>query len=334
MSMRVSVTIVTWNSASFIDQVLQTLADQAHRDLEVIVVDNGSADGTPDLLRRSSIPTHVQFNPDNRGFAAAQNEAVSKSSGDVVLVLNPDTLLTASFVSASLEGFRVAPRVGMVAPKLRRTTETFAIPPDGTSHIDSAGMYLTTSLRHFDRGAGERDRGQYDRQERVFGPSGAAAFYSRDLIEDVKVDGEFFDELFFAYREDADLAWRARLLGWDCVYVPGAVGYHMRQVRPEMRRRLPANINLHSVKNRFLMRIKNITPDLYARVLVPATVRDLMVLAGVLTIERESLPALAVVARNLPRLWRARRAIQGRRRPTSIPLRRWVGCRSMALAEP
>jgi len=331
MSLRVSVTIVTWNSARFIEHSLNTLAQQQHQPLEVIVVDNGSTDGTPDLLRRSSVPSHVQFNPDNRGFAAGQNQAVAKALGDVVLVLNPDTLLTPSFVGTALKGFTAASRVGMVAPKLRRTTDAFDIPAPGDAYIDSAGMFLTASLRHFDRGAGERDDGQYERLERVFGPTGAAAFYSRDLIEDVKVDGEFFDELFFAYREDADLAWRARLLGWDCVYVPDAVGYHLRRARPESGRKLPADINRHSVKNRFLMRIKNITPDLYARVLVPATLRDLMVVAGVLTIEHQSLPALASVARNLPRLLRARREIQRRRRPQTIPLRRWIGRQSMAL---
>jgi hypothetical protein len=80
-----------------------------------------------------------------------------------------------------------------------------------------------------------------------------------------------------------------------------------------------------------MMRIKDSTPDLYARVLVPTTLRDLMVLVGVLTIERESLPALGVIARNLPRLWRARRAIQGRWRPLATPVRQWVGRRSMAL---
>jgi GT2 family glycosyltransferase len=334
MAPRVSVTIVTWNSARYIERCLQTLAQQHSRDLEVIVVDNGSTDGTPDLLRRSSVPAHVDFNPDNRGFAAAQNQAVAKALGDVVLVLNPDTLLTPAFVDEALPGFSAAPRVGMVAPKLRRTTDAFDIPPAGEAFLDSAGMYLTASLRHFDRGSGERDAGQYDRVERVFGPSGAAAFYSRELIEDVKVGGEFFDELFFAYREDADLAWRARLLGWDCVYVPQAVAYHVRQVRPNQRRRLPAQINRHSVKNRFLMRVKNITPDVYAKVLVPATIRDLMVIAGVLTIERESCSALALVTRSLPRLLRARREIQGRRRPLAVPLHRWVGRRSIALERP
>jgi glycosyltransferase involved in cell wall biosynthesis len=219
----------------------------------------------------------------------------------------------------------------MVAPKLLRTTDAFGIPPALEARIDSAGMLLTSSLRHFDRGAGHGDLGQYDSLERVFGPSGAAAFYSRALVEDVKIGGEFFDELFFAYREDADLAWRARLLGWECVYVPRAVGYHLRAVRPERGRKVSAEINRHSVKNRCLMRIKNITPDVYARVLVPTTVRDLMVVAGALLIERQSLGGLSSVVRMLPEVWLARREIQRRRRSTVVPLRRWVGRQSMAL---
>jgi GT2 family glycosyltransferase len=333
MSLRVSITIVTWNSAGFIERCLETVGQQEHRDLEVIVVDNGSTDTTPALLSASRVPSQVHFNRDNRGFAAAQNQAIANSSGDVVLVLNPDTLLTASFVREALRGFGVAQKVGMVAPKLLRTTPAFEMPAADAARIDSAGIFLTSSLRHFDRGAGERDVGRYSLMERVFGPTGAAAFYSRTLVEDVKVGGEFFDELFFAYREDADLAWRARLLGWECVYVPRAIGYHMRRVRPELGRAALPDINCHSVKNRFLMRIKNITPDVYARVLLPATLRDVMVVAGALVIERQSLPGLAVVVKRLPQVLQARREIQKRRRHTAVPLWRWIGRRSMALGD-
>jgi len=296
----------------------------------VIVVDNGSEDATRELLRASPVPSQVHLNADNRGFAAGQNQAIGKSSGDFVLVLNPDTLLTPSFVREALMGFSTGPRVGMVAPKLVRATDAFEI-PRREAQIDSAGVFLTASLRHFDRGTGERDVGQYDCMERVFGPSGAAAFYSRALVNDVKVGGEFFDESFFAYREDADLAWRARLLGWECVYVPQALAYHLRRARPELGRHFDADVNRHSVKNRFLMRIKNVTPGLYARVLVPATVRDLMVIAGVATFERESLVGLVFVVRNLHRVLAARREIQSRRRPAAVPLWRWVGRRSIAL---
>lgn len=331
MSVRVSITIVTWNSARFIQGCLDSVEGQEYRDLEVVVVDNDSRDATRALLRASAVPSQVLFNADNRGFAAAQNQAIARASGDVVLVLNPDTLLTPAFLREALQGFSAATRTGMVAPKLVRTTEAFGIPAAREARIDSAGMFLTAALRHFDRGAAEPDVGQYDRMERVFGPSGAAALYSRALVEDVKIGGEFFDELFFAYREDADLAWRARLFGWECVYVPRAVAYHMRRARPELGRKVPAGINRHSVKNRFLMRIKNITPDVYARVLVRATLRDLMVVGGTALTEPRSLPGLVAVVRNLRRVLRARREIQARRRPTAISVRHWLECQSMAL---
>ena len=85
------------------------------------------------------------------------------------------------------------------------------------------------------------------------------------MIDDISLDGEFFDSDFFVYREDADVAWRAQLMGWNCLYAPYARGYHVRKVLPGNRRALPPEINMHSVKNRFLMRIKNISPDLYRR---------------------------------------------------------------------
>ena len=129
---------------------------------------------------------------------------------------------------------------------------------------------------------------------------------------------EYFDEDFFAYREDADLAWRAQLLGWNCVYVPDAVARHGRRVTPERRSALPAAINYYSVRNRFLLRMKNQTAGHALRFLLPALARDLQVIGYVLLKERSSIGALGDVLR----LWRTtmmkRRAIMARRRrPTS-----------------
>ncbi len=102
------------------------------------------------------------------------------------------------------------------------------------------------------------------------------------MIEDISIHGEFFDPDFFVYREDADVAWRAQLMGWRCVYTPLARGYHVRNVLPGNRRALPPEINMHSVKNRFLMRIKNMTPDLYRRNWFSITTRDLVVIGACL----------------------------------------------------
>ena len=93
------------------------------------------------------------------------------------------------------------------------------------------------------------------------------------MIEDVSVDGDFFDPDFFVYREDADVAWRAQLLGWRCIYTPAARAYHVRSVTPENRRSVPRGINMHCVKNRFLMRIKNVTAGVYRRHWLAMTLR-------------------------------------------------------------
>jgi GT2 family glycosyltransferase len=186
-------------------------------------------------------------------------------------------------------------------------------------------------LRHFDRGCLETDNGHFLKNEYVFGATAAAACYRREMIEDVSIDSEFFDVDFFTYREDADVAWRAQLLGWKCVYVPLACGYHVRKLRPGMRRFLPPEINMHSVKNRFLMRVKNVTPGVYLRNLIPVTVRDVGILFYCLLFERSSLPAFYLVVRDFSSALRKRRAIQQRRRVDDAYIGSWFRFQPVSL---
>jgi GT2 family glycosyltransferase len=137
------------------------------------------------------------------------------------------------------------------------------------------------------------------------------------------VSGSFFDPDFFVYREDADVAWRAQLLGWRSIYTPFATAHHVRTVTPLNRRSVPAVLNMHSVKNRFLMRIKNATPGLYRRYWLPMTLRDLTVVAGSMLWEPTSLPAFWHLARSLPRALQQRRVIMSRRRVSDADLARW-----------
>ncbi len=151
------------------------------------------------------------------------------------------------------------------------------------------------------------------------------------MIEDISVGGEFFDPDFFSYREDADVAWRAQLMNWRCLYVPHAVAYHVRTVQPWNRADLPPQINMHSVKNRFLLRVKNVGPWLCLKTLVPATARDLGVLFYCLFVEHSSLRAFLLLARALPRAWRKRLWIQQHRRVSDRELARWFRFRPVAL---
>ncbi len=197
------------------------------------------------------------------------------SSGEWVLTLNPDVLLLPNFIQALVDAGQIDPKVGTVCGKLLTIRATFDLPEKQL--VDSTGIYFTPMLRHLDRGSQEMDNGHYLNFEYVFGATAAAALYRRQMIDDISILGEFFDPDFFVYREDADVAWRAQLMGWRCIYTPLARGYHVRNVLPGNRRALPPEINMHSVKNRFLMRIKNMTPDLYRRNWLSITARDLVV---------------------------------------------------------
>jgi GT2 family glycosyltransferase len=197
--------------------------------------------------------------------------------------------------------------VGFASGKLFRAEGSGLSP---TALLDSTGIYRTAAGRHFDRGSGEAAEGRFSVEEEVFGASGAAGFYRREALESARIMTGVFDSDFFLYREDADLSWRLQNLGWKCLYVPGAVGYHRRRNLPERRRRMSPIVNYHSVKNRFLLRINNQSLAHFAATLVPTLARDAIVLGACLTIERSSLPAFTWLWRNRKRLWAKRREIQ------------------------
>src|SRR5271155_3567879 len=215
---RVSVTIVTYNSGRFIKRCLESVLAQRYANKEIIVIDNASSDGTVDILEQFEDRCRIIYNDENIGFAAAQNQAIHSSTGEWVLTLNPDVLLLPNFIQALVEAGQFDSKIGTVCGKLLSILATFDLPDKPL--VDSTGIYFTPMLRHLDRGSQEGDNGHYLNHEYVFGATAAAALYRRAMIEDIAIQGEFFDEEFFVYREDADVAWRAQLLGWRCMYTP------------------------------------------------------------------------------------------------------------------
>ena len=317
----VAVTIVTYNSRRFIRRCLEGVLNQKYWDKKIVVVDNGSTDGSAEVLKQFEDRVHVIRNRENLGFAAAQNQAIAWSGSEWVLVLNPDVLLMPDFLAMMVAAGEADDSIGSVSGKLMRMSAEFEIPDRPI--IDSTGIYFTPTLRHLDRGSCIVDDGRYDDFEYVFGASGAAALYRRAMIEDSSLDGEFFDSDFFVYREDADVAWRAQLFGWKCLYTPRAVAYHVRSVLPENRSTLPAAINMHSVKNRYLLRVKNMTNDLYRRNWFAITLRDGVVLTACLVRELNSLRAFPLVASCYPRLKEKRHKIMKKRRVSDAYMAAW-----------
>jgi GT2 family glycosyltransferase len=321
MKTSVCVTIVTYNTRQFIEPCLESILQQDYFPLEVVIVDNASMDGTRGILARYEHLVRVSYNNRNVGFAAAQNQAIARSTSDWVLVLNPDVVLSPGFIEQLVEGTQIDPQVGTVCGRLLAIGRDLKTPEKPL--IDSAGLYFTPAMRHFDRGWHEPDDGRFREMEYVFGASAAAALYRREMISDISDGRNFFDPDFFAYREDADVAWRAQLLGWRALFIRGDVSYQVRRFYPSNRRAVPAFLNMHSVKNRFLMRIKNMTGGLYRRFWLPTTARDVLVIGGCLLRELKSLPAFWHVARCLGRSLRWRRRIMSRRRVTDESLVNW-----------
>jgi GT2 family glycosyltransferase len=307
----VSIVVVSKDSAADLPVSLAAAATQRGVRFEIVLVDNASSDHSREAAGALGAAVRIVALPANVGFAAAMNEGIAATTGRYVLALNPDCRLEPDFAAVLTRRLDAADAadVGSASGRLYR-----AEGPDlaRTDRLDSAGIRFTASGRHFDRGAGEIAAGLFEAEEEVAGASGAAGFYRRAALEDARISTGVFDADFFLYREDADLAWRLRRLGWRCLYVPAAVAAHRRVNVPERRRRMPAAANMHSVKNRFLLRINNQTAGLALATAVPTLARDLVVVGACLTVERSSLPAFGWLWGNRRRLWGKRREIRAK----------------------
>ena len=315
----VSVIIVNWNHGHLLRDCLDALLAQEYLQLDVTVVDNGSTDGSPGWIARHYPDVHLLAFPDNRGFSRAFNWGVGHTEGALVLSLNPDVTVRPSFISEMVRAIARDERIGMVAPKLLRADEPAV--------LDSTGLFIDRRRRPYDRGQGETDRGQYDAQPYVFGACGGAALYRRAMLDDLALGGEYFDEDFFAYYEDADLAWRAQLRGWRCVYAPRAVATHARGWGDTLRKRGHAAKNGRgprlALRNRYLMTIKNDALRYFLADLPLILAAELPRLAYAALAAPGVLLGIPDLARAWPTALHKRRQIRNRMIVDDAVVRRW-----------
>ena len=208
----VSIVVLNYNGKQFLDDCLTSIAAQSYRDFEVIVVDNASTDGSVEHLDANYPWVRVVRNKKNLGFAGGTNAGIRQANGEFIVTLNNDTRADSRFLACLVEPMRAHADVGMCASKM--------LLADG--RINSAGICISRSGAAWDRGMFEPDLGQYDAREEVFGACAGAALYRKEMLDEIGL----FDEDFFLYMEDVDLAFRARLAGWNCIYVPEAKVFH------------------------------------------------------------------------------------------------------------
>jgi GT2 family glycosyltransferase len=267
------------------------------------------------------------------GFPYAVNRGFAAASGEFLFVSNPDLLVSPTYLATLVGLFERRPMAGLATGKIRRYDFSAHEP---TEILDSAGLVMGRNRRARDRGEGVPDRHQFDEEQQVFGVSGAAFVGRRTALVEAMVDGELLDESFYMYKDDIDLSWRVRLLGWECWYVPEAVAYHGRTSRGagasylaqplafvRAERAKPLYVRSHSMKNQWLMLVKNEDLPNLGRDFLHVAARELTVLVHNLVLAPRTLAVLPAFVRALPNAWVKRRAVQARRRVSPAEIRRW-----------
>ncbi|MBU4421567.1 glycosyltransferase family 2 protein [Candidatus Parcubacteria bacterium] len=272
-----TINIVTWNSEEYIEDLLVSLEAQTFLGFHIIIVDNASSDRTLSIIEKHSNITLIK-NGSNLGFSRAHNKGINmalkfwdgKSLDDrFIIVCNPDVVLKEDCLEKLISSLYKEKQTAVMGPKLLRI---FDEEVDNLSHksksntIDSLGIRCSKSRKAIDSCAGEED-GHNIESKSVFAISGAFMCIRVLSLPTIKQGKEYFDEDFFAYKEDIDLCWRLRNMGWDIKIEPGAVAYHYRKVRGDEKASLlkkmqnqklkPRLIKLLSVRNHFWLVWKN-----------------------------------------------------------------------------
>lgn len=311
----VAVALANWNGIDHVGRCLECLLEQTCPVSEITVVDNGSTDGSREAITARFPQVRLLVNARNQGYAAGYNRAIAACRSPLVLILNTDVFLAPDWVAQAVAGLeRHGDAAGVTGRLYERATGRFI----------SGGFYLRRQVRILPAPLSDED-------EEVFGATGAAALFRRRALESVQVEGQCFDEAYFAYGEDIDLWWRARLFGWSAWNIPGARAEHVGSGSLGGRLRFvdkPAQFQRHTLKNRYLTVCKNATPGLLVRMLPVLAATELVLWPYLLlrcprsfaVLARAPLDAVALAGR--VRRWR--RQIQGRRHPRSRDLHRFL----------
>lgn len=223
MNNKVAICIVNWNGFQFLENCLTAVYAQTYKNFDVYFVDNGSTDGSITFVKDYFPQVKIFQLSKNTGFSYANNVAIHAAfkDGDVryVLTLNNDTKMDKDCISYLVKAIEENPKIASVTPKIKYF--------DNDQMIDSIGMLVSRDGGGISRGYKEEDNGQYDAPVEIFGASACSALYRREALEDIQYRDEFFDNSFFAYYEDLDLAWRLRLRGWVAWSCPQAVVLHV-----------------------------------------------------------------------------------------------------------
>jgi hypothetical protein len=246
------VTLVNWNGRDMLEECLESVQRQSFQNFSMIIVDNGSDDGSVEFLRKNYADIELIEFDHNTGFAYPHTVAIKKALQDpqveYILTLNNDTALDPDFFAEMVAAAQRHPEAGSIQGKVVNFYDE--------SLIDCTGILVHWDMSAVNRGQGKKDTGQYAKEEEIFGPSASAALYRREALEKTQLpNGDIFDSSYFAYYEDVDLAWRLRLAGYSSWYTPKAIIKHIHSATGVSHSPFKA---FHIHRNHYFNMIKNL----------------------------------------------------------------------------
>lgn len=257
MSNKIASVIVVFHRTDYIELCLVSLQAQTMKDFEIIVIDNSLNPKFSEGLK-ARYPAVGWFSQDrNLSYCESLNFGIAKSREEFILCLNDDIQLAPDYIEEAAKGFSRGPRIGMVTGKILRSDKTT---------LDSTGQFLSLFYTAKERGYGKKDSGCFDEPGYVFGVTGAAGFYRRQMLEEIREKEGYFDSRFCYFYEDLDVAWRAHRRKWSAYYAPKAQAYHVRGGsvrqgagigRSMARRYISDDRQFDLIKNRYLSIMKN-----------------------------------------------------------------------------
>jgi len=390
---KVTISVINYNDKKFIFKAIDSAVNQSYSNLEIIITDNNSTDGTREeiesrisgweKIRKSQDGSTQEYganseekkgrnikyikNNENTGFGRPHNQAMRIAKGDFILLLNSDAILTENYIEEVLKSFK-DPKVSSVQGKLLRYDfDKNELRKDKNNPelniIDTTGLMVFKNRRIVCIGQGQADEGQFEKEAEIFGVDGAIPVYRKEALEDVKLEKitttpltptlsrgeresdsplergegcvfEYFDENFFLYKEDVDLAWRLRLAGWKAVYTPQAVAYHGRGSGDSMaknyidiikeRRKINVRAKYLSFKHQRLMQIKDDFPSLlFTKHFPQFIIKEIGAWVYMMIFERFTFKVLKDLYHDVPLFLKKRKMVMAKKRVGAKEMERW-----------
>ena len=335
----VSIVLVVYNGEKYIRHCLRAATAQKYPNCEVIVFDNASTDRTIEIVGQEFPGVKIVKNPTNLGTWPGQEAALEHANGEFIVSLSVDVMIDEDFVQQAVEEIQKDARIGAIQGKLYQYNFDQLANNSYRSGkiIDTCGFKIYKSRKIGNIGHGERDFGQYNKTNEIFGVEGAVPFFRRAALEDIRIENKIADPDYFWYGDDLDIVWRMNMFGWRQIFVPSAIAWHDRSTtkgtaetpvlgqikRLSSRRSIPihkrrldwSNVRFTIIKNDYIINILKDAP----RILI----REIATFGYWILFEQRMFLEIGRFFKLLPKMLRRRKLVMEAARVTSSEIHRW-----------